>query len=93
MKTQSGNTKTPWTSDKDIIYPLDKKGRGEVVASTMGYHGNTVANAKFIVKAVNSHDDLIKAINTALFILFKPNTLMEKNTKDILEKALKESEA
>ncbi len=60
-KPNTQDTKRPWMIDKDFIYANRGGTYGEVIASTNGYYGDNLANAKFIVKAVNCHDELVEA--------------------------------
>lgn len=59
------HTPTPWEHDKQSDCILDGEGR-VIVSSYESEHNleNDTANAAFIVKACNSHDDLVAALNS-----------------------------
>ena len=75
---QTKHTPTPWTLTgikKQQIRCADKKARQSIIANMVAewnYSSKTTysltdeANAQFIVKAVNSHDELIEALKEAL---------------------------
>lgn len=53
------HTATPWQQDEDWIV----SGDGNPVAAA---HMNAEANAAFIVRACNAHDDLVRALRHAV---------------------------
>jgi hypothetical protein len=99
----SNHTPTPWKLEifekaengiRGIISQHSKAGSFDQIFHLLDIREDDIgtdeakANAKFIVKAVNCHEELVKAINTALLILIKPNTIAERNAKEVLEQAL-----
>ncbi len=67
--TQQAHTKTPWVLDHINILDND----GDMLAFTVGSPKSNVdtmeANAKFIVKAVNSHHDLFFSLRELITII------------------------
>jgi hypothetical protein len=64
------HTPTPWFQEKDAIYAksqVDDEGHWYVANTiTMPEDGVEMANAAFIVRAVNAHDDLVRAVQAFL---------------------------
>lgn len=66
-----GHTPTPW-GRRNAGTPIGPSARHEIVAGkkviarTAGLSEEDYANAKFIVRAVNSYDDLVKALSDCL---------------------------
>lgn len=65
----SEHTRTPWKVDKwlgssdwAICYDAGSKGRGIAIAETTPGTGKELANARHIVRCVNSHDRLVEAL-------------------------------
>jgi hypothetical protein len=65
------HVRTPWKVDKELtsgpsewLIAMDAgdRGRGIGIAYTCAGSGQSLANAKFIVKAANYHDRLVKAL-------------------------------
>lgn len=69
------HTPTPWTlrlyhpGIKNKFFDIYKEGRPDTLATT-AFHGWTdnerAANAEFIIRAVNSHEALVKALRAVL---------------------------
>ncbi len=61
----SEHTKTPWTFKVETITDLSPfaviEASEQYICQTV--HGNDVANAEFIIKAVNNHDKLVESLN------------------------------
>ena len=71
MKTKTEHTPTPWrTGDlwNTVFGPPNGNPCPEIVATV---HGPRKANAEFIVRACNCHEDLLEACKIALPLLEK----------------------
>ena len=62
----------PWDGAIAIVGP------GDIAIAWTPSGGNEAANAAFIVKAVNSHDDLVKALKDVRFIAEDPIGMTER---------------
>ena len=89
------HTKGPWF----VRDGIDVYASGEYICTTSG---NAKANARFIVTACNSHDDLLEACKTAYEIFMSPHasgsftcncgTCGTCETKKIVEQAITKAE-
>jgi hypothetical protein len=82
------HTPTPWNAEQDRVYS-----DGRWIASTdcIGADTNTETyqNAAFIVRAVNSHDELVEALKN---ITNLPNELCCPSVKNFAKEALAKAE-
>jgi len=90
------HTKTPWVSGpccggEDYPYTIITKGMETVVIVPKQENGVMEANAQFIVKAVNCHDELLEACKGLLMQTHGFRYVLPRNS--LLGEAWKKAEA
>ena len=91
MKKQTGHTPTPWIfkegyHNNSMIYSEN----AELISV---FQDDNKANAQFIVKACNAHEELVKALKKALDIIENEYPECQQHEFDCLRQALKKAEA
>ncbi len=82
------HTKTPWTLDDYTI-----KSKNETVAEVNSHIGNfeQIANAEFIVKAVNNHENLVSLLREYVMHITSKDRIEDWENRVI--QALKQAES
>lgn len=82
------HTPTPWKNCENAIYGADRTPICDTmrVLNVDNNDSPYEANAEFIVRAVNSHEELVEALKIVLANASMPTDIRE-NTKQVLAKA------
>lgn len=88
------HTKTPWNLDKDGVDIHDDTGKEGIAECNFNRGKEDLANARHIIKCVNSHDELVNTLTNLIAAEgrtkgFKIEAI--KNAKQALLKAESES--
>lgn len=75
----AAHTPTPWSTDGRSVRGKDnERGNGALLFEVDGYEGD----AEFIVRAVNSHDELVAALNLVLDVVASCHRCWELSADD-----------